>query len=344
MSSGSGTPTGSVQFKADGNNIGTAKTLSSGSATASIDTLAVTSGTPHAITAVYTPTGNFSGNTGTLSGGQAVNKAGTTTAITSFAPTSGNGVIGQAVTVNWTVAVTAPGGGTPTGTVTVTGGSGCSAALATGHCDVTFPAAGAQTVSASYAGDTHFTGSASGNSSYTVAKAAVTVTIDSIRPTSLTNGSPMTTYVTVTAASPGAGTPTGTVTISDDASGSGQPCTATLTAGKGSCSYNAGTTSTATVTATYNGDANFDTGSSTSPISISAIPTNTTLAASPSSTSTYGTPVTWTATVKHGATPVTTGSVTFILDGGGGTIVALSGTGTAAFPLSATLAAGPRTR
>ena len=327
-----GTPTGSVQFKSDGSDIGTAQALSSGTASLSNYTgLAVTTGTPHVITAVYTPTGTFSGSTGTLSGGQTVNKAATTTTISSFAPPSGSGVTGQAVTVNWTVAVTSPGAGTPTGTVTVTGGSGCSAAVATGHCDVTFPAAGAQTVSASYAGDTHFTTSASGNSAYTVAKADVTVTVDSIRPPSPASGASMITYVSVTAQAPGAGTPTGTVNVTDNAGGAG--CTITpLAGGKGSCAYNAGASGPATVTASYTGDANFNPNTGTSDLTIGAAPTTTTLGTL--SAATFGSPASVVATVKSGATAVTTGTVQLSVAGlARGSPVSLNGSGQATLPI-----------
>jgi hypothetical protein len=75
---GATAPTGSVQFKIDGVNFGSPVALSaSGSngvaTSSSISTLTV-SGSPHTIEAVYTPTGTFTTSTGTLSGGQTVNK------------------------------------------------------------------------------------------------------------------------------------------------------------------------------------------------------------------------------------------------------------------------------
>ena len=328
--SGGGTPTGSVQFNDGAASLGSSLLNGSGQATITTSGLSVGS---HTITADYTPSGNFSGSTGTLSGGQTVNKAATTMTITSFAPTSGNGVTGQAVTVNWAVAVTSPGTGTPTGTVTVTGGSGCSAAVATGHCDVTFATAGAQTVAASYAGDTHFTGDVSGNSGYSVAKAGTNVTIDNLNPDPPTNGTPVTVHVTVTAAAPGSGTPGGSVVVDD---GNGNTCTiAALAGGAGSCDLTPTSSGPATFTATYSGDADFNgnTGMLGTTIASSTVPTTTTLASS-LPTAQYGQPVGLTATVKHGGSPVTAGSVQFRLDGSArGSPVPLDGTGTAQLTL-----------
>ena len=65
-----GTPTGTVQFKIDGANFGSAVLVSKGIATsAAISTLSV--GT-HTVTAIYSGDTNFATSTGTLSGGQKV--------------------------------------------------------------------------------------------------------------------------------------------------------------------------------------------------------------------------------------------------------------------------------
>ena len=64
-----GTPTGIVQFKIDGTNLGSTVVLSGGVAT--ITTAALTVGA-HAVTADYSGDSNFTPSTGTLSGGQIV--------------------------------------------------------------------------------------------------------------------------------------------------------------------------------------------------------------------------------------------------------------------------------
>jgi hypothetical protein len=76
---GSTAPTGTVQFKINGTNFGSPVTLSaSGSngvaASGLISTLTV-AGSPHTIEAAYIPTGNFTTSTGTLAGGQVIEKA-----------------------------------------------------------------------------------------------------------------------------------------------------------------------------------------------------------------------------------------------------------------------------
>src|SRR5207245_2327844 len=103
------TPTGTVQFKDGGSNLGAAVPLTNGVATATVSTL--TPG-PHTITADYSGDTNFTLSTGTLSGGQQVNPAATTTGLQSAPNPS---VFGQGVTVTATVTSTVVG--TITGTV-----------------------------------------------------------------------------------------------------------------------------------------------------------------------------------------------------------------------------------
>src|SRR5262249_1308480 len=109
---GVGTPTGTVTFLDGGNSIGTG-TLSGGVATFSTGALAVGN---HTITTSYVGDSNFNGGTGSLTGSpQVVNKANTTTAVTSSVNPS---AFGQSVTFTATVSAVAPGVGTPPGTVT----------------------------------------------------------------------------------------------------------------------------------------------------------------------------------------------------------------------------------
>jgi Ca2+-binding RTX toxin-like protein len=102
----------------------------------------------------------------------------TTTAITSDAPDPS--VVGQPVTVQYSVAPVS-GTGTPTGTVTVSDGAiSCTGTVAAGQCSLTFTSAGARTLTASYSGDSNFSPSSSAgephtaNSPNTVPTAAVT--------------------------------------------------------------------------------------------------------------------------------------------------------------------------
>src|SRR5207245_11012492 len=83
------------------------------------------------------------------------------------------------VRVTLAVSVVPTGGSTALGTVTVTGGSGCAAAVAAGQCDVTFASTGAKTLSASYGGDASFNGSASADEGHTVNKASTSTAVSS---------------------------------------------------------------------------------------------------------------------------------------------------------------------
>jgi hypothetical protein len=173
VSSGAGTPDGSVTFR-DGGTCGgggtvlDTETLVSGKATSiGISTLAVAT---HSILACYSGSAGFMPSSGTVS--EVVAKASTSTQITSdlsVATTSAT-----PLTVSFSVSVTAPGAGTPTGTVTVQldkkgGGGSCSAPVSAGSCTIPAPIkAGSRTVRASYAGDANFAGSTSSPVAHTV--------------------------------------------------------------------------------------------------------------------------------------------------------------------------------
>jgi len=156
--SGTGTPTGTVQFKDSGITIGSG-TLSGGVAT--FATAALHAGA-HNITAVYGGDSTFAGSTGSLPT-QTVNRAATTTALgVDINPST----FGTTVTFTATVSVTAPGGGTPTGTVifmdgatvlgsnTLAGGTPDAVAFATNALAI-----GPHNITAVYNGDANFTGS-----------------------------------------------------------------------------------------------------------------------------------------------------------------------------------------
>ena len=88
----------------------------------------------HSITAVYSGDALFATST-SAAVPQTVSKASTATAITSDAPDPSSA--GQAYMVQWSVSVSAPGAGTPTGNVTVSDGTdSCVAAVAAGQCSL----------------------------------------------------------------------------------------------------------------------------------------------------------------------------------------------------------------
>ena len=111
---GSGTPSGSVTFMDGTTKLGTV-TLSGG--TASYNTAKLATGL-HTITAAYNGSSSFTTSSAELS--QLVNQDDTATSLSSSLNPS---TFGQAVTFTAIVTATAPGSGTPTGTVTFYDGS-----------------------------------------------------------------------------------------------------------------------------------------------------------------------------------------------------------------------------
>ena len=190
---------------------------------------------------------------GSTSAGEAhgVDPAGTTT--TTAAVTSNPFVTGQSVTFNYTVTVSTPGSGTPTGTVTVSDGTqSCSGSVATGSCSIAFNSPGERTVVGTYAGDANFAQSASAGVAYSVEAASTTTTLTGSTANPSVTGEAVTFSYTVTANAPGSGTPTGAVTVSDGT----QSCTGTVAAG--GCSIGFTSAGGRTVTATYAGDGNYN--------------------------------------------------------------------------------------
>jgi hypothetical protein len=194
-------------------------------------------------------------------------KANTSTLITSNTPNPS--ILGQTVTVSFTVTASPPGIGTPTtslGPVTVSDGRGdsCTGYLTagTGSCVLTPTTWGAEALTASYPGDSNFNASTSPGVSQKVTQASTTTAITSPTPTTtLVVGQPVTVSVKVTpAAADTLLSPTGTVKVSD---GTGDSCVVTLTPGgpgapaTGSCNLTPTKAGTKTLTASYSGDRNF---------------------------------------------------------------------------------------
>lgn len=167
---GGGTPLGQVQFKIDGANFGSPVSLSGGTAVSnSTSTLGVGS---HTVEADYSGNSSYVSSAGTLSGGETVSPASTTTTITNAADLSNTPTAsGNALTVNFSVAVVAPGSGSPSGTVRVSldSGESCTGSVASGTCTVPPPiTAGQRTITASYPGDNSFAPSTSSGVSHLV--------------------------------------------------------------------------------------------------------------------------------------------------------------------------------
>lgn len=158
VNSAGGTPTGTVQFRDGSTNLLPTQTLTGG--TASYTTSALTRAS-HQITAVYTSnTPDFISNeSAPLT--QVVNKADTSILVSS----SQNPIVtGIPVTFTATVSVTAPGAGTPTGTVTFkdgtatlgTGTVSTTGGITTATFSTSTLSEGSHSITAAYEGDTNF--------------------------------------------------------------------------------------------------------------------------------------------------------------------------------------------
>ena len=213
----------------------------SGTATATFTANSAGAGSANAIVDNQTTTASIT-----------VNKA--NTAITMNSDTPDPTVTGQSYTVTFNApTVTAPGAGTPTGTVTVSDGSNtCTATLPTLNCTLTGTTAGAKNLTATYNGDTNFNASAASASiPHLVNQASTTTAITSDVPDPSSVGQNVVVTFTVTANAPGAGTATGNVTVSDGVNS----CIGTVAAGQ--CTVALATLGSRTLTATYAGDTNF---------------------------------------------------------------------------------------
>ena len=245
-SPGAGTPTGTVQVS-DGTN-----TCSAAIGAGTCNLTSLTSGAKN-LTATYQGDSDFNMSPASPTVPHQVNKADTTASISSTVPNPS--VTGQAVQVNFSVLVTAPGGGTPTGTVTIKDGAStfCMAAVAAGNCSAAFTSAGPKTLTATYGGDSNYNASpASSDFAHQVNKADTTATITGDTPDPSTPGQNVTVTYTVGVTAPGAGTPTGNVQVTDGV----DSCIGTVAAGQ--CTVALTTQGNRTLTATYQGDTNFN--------------------------------------------------------------------------------------
>jgi hypothetical protein len=310
VSSSGGTPTGTVTVSDGLNSCNGA--LASGAGSCQITS---TTAGGKTLVATYPGDASFTGSN-SVGTAHTVNAAATTLAITSDAPEPS--VAGGSVVVNWTLSVSAPGGGTPTGNVTITvndaSGATCSAAIAAGTCSLSLPLVGNKTLTATYPGDGNFNGS-SDTEPHVVSKSATTVAITADTPDPSAVGAGISVSYAVAATAPGTGTPTGNVTVSD---GTGGSCVGTAAAG--GCTLTPTTSGAKNLVATYAGDANYSGSiSAAEPHTVSAGTSTTTITNDTPDPSTVGQSYTVSYSVSStGGTP--TGNVT-VSDGAGASCI-----------------------
>ncbi len=207
----------------------------------------------------------------TIAAAITINQASTTTTITSDLPDPSN--VNAAITVNYTVLVNAPGAGTPTGNVVVTvsgGAETCTGTVAAGTCSITLTSTGARTLTATYAGDTNFTGS-SDTEPHTV-NALPTLSINDV---SVVEGNAGTTTMTFTVTRTGTTASTVTFNYATADGTATAPSDYVAASGTGTIP-SGGTSATTTINVTINGDTLVE-GNETLFVNLSA-PTNATIA------------------------------------------------------------------
>jgi hypothetical protein len=274
-SPGSGTPTGAFAFAFTDNGMTitgcNAMAIGGGSATCAVTYLATGS---HTIVATYAGDGNFATSSHSLT--QSIVAAATTTALGSSTASS---VVGEPITLTATIAVTAPGAGTPTGTVAFTNGAttatGCGAqalnSSAVATCTFTPPGVGSYSFTATYGGSGSYGTSTSSPVLDAVSKASTSVTVTSSRASS-TAGDPVTIRVTVKALAPGGGNPTGTITVIVDGNALGTAALDSTVDSLAVLTTSALATGPHHVTASYGGDANYTGAVSAVATTVSVVP------------------------------------------------------------------------
>jgi hypothetical protein len=317
-----GTLTGTMQFSVDGADLGGPIVLNGGQAAVSTLTLSV--GT-HTVAAVYSGDAAFNGSTGSLAGGQAVNKANSRVLLSSFINPS---VFGQQVTFTAVVRPIAPGSGSPQGGTVqfrVDGADfGSPVAVSGGQAtkSTTALAVGSHGVTAFFSGDAGFNGSTGTLAAAQVVNNASTTTsvTSSVNPSVF--GQRVTFTATLAPVAPGSGSPGGSVQFSVGGVSLGGPIL--LSAGTASISTNAVAVGTHAVTASYGGGANFNgsTGALAGGQTVNR-PDSVTSLSSSDNPSKRGQSVTFTAVVSPNppGSGSPTGSVTFTIDGNGAVTV-----------------------
>lgn len=343
-SPGAGTPTGAVTF------VGTAGPLCS----APLDQAApdrATCTTTYPATGSDSVTAVYSGDdndvvSSSLPVQVSIQPAATATMLAG----PSTGVVGQPITYTATVTTTAPGSGTPVGTVTFSDSAGVlctstlgSAAPAKGTCSTRYATPAYFNVTATFGGSANFTGSET--NAVTHITAATTTTRVAATPLASVTGQTVTFVATVTANAPSTAVPAGQLTFTvDTAAGRRLTCTAgntvALKSGRATCSIAGRSLSPSVapllVVATYAGAAGTLASRSYIHHAIGASYTSLTVASSRNPSPPTGA-LTFTATVKAASpgTGTPSGSVTFKFSTGsyacsGGDVVALNSYGVAA--------------
>ncbi len=296
--------TGSVTFTVTG--VGT--TL----CTASVGSGSASCSTGEVIPGVYAVTATYSGDTD-YTGASAVTGFSVGQAATSISASASPSSVGYGGTAGLSAS------GLPadaTGSVTFTSGAAtlCTATVSSGgaSCETATLPVGTYPVTATYSGDTDYTGSTA-TASFSVTRASTSISA-SASPSSVRYASGTTPTLSASGLPSDAG---GSVNFTLTSDGS-TLCTASVVSGGASCSAAATAAGSHAVTATYSGDADYAGSAATTTFSVTQASTSISASADPSTT-TYGSGVTVSAS---GLPDDATGSVTFT----SGTVTLCTGT------------------
>jgi hypothetical protein len=233
--------TGTVDFFDGGVKLTAAPVTISGN-TAQFTPAAPPAAGTHSISAAYNGDANFSASTSSALP-VVINKAKTATTL-AFSQSGGQ------ITFTATISVTAPGSGIPTGTVTFFNGtSPIGTATITGS-SATLAIAAYGNITATYGGDSNFSGSSSTAVNVPVPQSGLSLA-SSLNPSML--GQPVTFTASITVPN-GIGNPTGTVQFSDGGSAIGSSAVA---GGQASITVAKLTVGSHAISASYSGDGTF---------------------------------------------------------------------------------------
>ena len=291
----SGQPTGTVQFYADGNPLGSAS-LSGGLAAFSTSSLTLGS---HTIQADYSGDSSFTTSLGSVK--QKVGDAASTVVLTS---SMNPAVYGQPVTL--TATVTDSAGQTPTGFVVFAEGSTVygTVSLSAGVAQIVLPTltTGKHTITAQYSGDSS-DGSAKASLAQVITGASSTTTVSTDTEPSI-YGQTVTFTAVVSSTS---GTPDGTVSFKN---GSAVLGTVALSGGQATYAISTLNGGAHTINAVYSGSSEYATSTGSVQQIVEPATTTTTITSS-SNPASSGQSVTFTAIVASAAAGAPTGKVTF---------------------------------
>ena len=336
---GGAAPTGTVNFFVNGTfaGTGTVSTLFGISSASYTPTSSQLPAGTDAITATYLGDDNYSGNTATLTGGQTVGKANTSTTLSiATNPTTATNpvqtVANAAVTLTAVVTDTSVNGGTPFGTVifndTTTGKTLGTATLNSGGIATLLAPlgtpVGTHLITATFQANGSFNASSASNV-VDVKVVANGTRASSVTLVSSTNPSYVGESVTLTATIKDAGSgasqsPSGTVTFMDTTTSTPIGYAVITTSGNIGTAYLTTTTipqGTNSITAIYSGNTSFavKTSAAIKQVVNGVMTSAVTFTAPATATSVYGQPVTFTVNVtdtNSGTVTNPTGTVTFL--------------------------------